>query len=177
MQKVISRREKIILYATIGVVAASVIFKIVLVPLFDRLETLDREITLTREKIKKYTRLLGQKESLQNRYNELVSQMGATEGQRKDTLVNALRGLESLAKTANIRIIDIRPEPAGTKTNKKEVLIELKSMGTMDGYVKFIYDIDNSLLLLRIRKLELSVKGNAQNLEGTMTIAASTLLD
>jgi hypothetical protein len=177
MQKVMSRRERIILYVTIAVVALSVVFKVFFAPLLARMQTLDRDIALTGEKINKYSRLLAQKDSLRSRYNDLISQMGTPEGQKKDTLVNALRGLENIARSAQIRIVDIRPQASGSQGSSKEVLIELKSAGSMEGFLKFIYDVQSSLLLLRVKKFELSAKGKAGNLEAVMTIAASTLLD
>jgi hypothetical protein len=40
----------------------------------------------------------------------------------------------------------------------------------MESHLRFIYALENSLLLLRIQKFELAAKTNAQALEGTFTI-------
>ena len=57
----------------------------------------------------------------------------------------------------------------------KEILIDLRTEGTQEGYLKFFYNIENSLALLRIKKFRLTAKTNTQTLEGSFSISQLSL--
>lgn len=175
MQKILTKREKLILYVTIGVIIFGIGFNFLLAPVLNKCSALNREINLTRIKLKKYRLLLSQKGNIQKKYNRFASKANLA-GTNKDALVNILSELEILAKEANIRIIDIRPQSTSESSSlHKEVSIELRAEGAIDGYLKFIYNIENSLSLLRIKKFQLSAKPNAQTLEGNFSISQFSL--
>lgn len=173
MQRILSRRERIILYATIGIIALVVIFNFALEPMLARNEQLNKDITVTRAKLKKYLQLLSEKESIQSRYATLSSRAlpEGTEG----VSVDVLSELEQLAKAANIRIIDIRPQNPGVANAYPQAFFELRAEGGMENYLQFIYRIENSLLLLRVTKLQLNVRPATQILEGVFLIAQISL--
>ena len=170
MQKILSRREKVILTVTMGVVIFSLGFNLFLKPILNRNGNLNKEINLTRTNLKKYLWLLSQKEYLQNRY-EKFSQTFKAQAQGEDILVSALSELENLAKASNMRILDMRPQSPKKLDLYTEALIELKIEGNMEGYLQFIYNIENSLSLLRIKKFQLNAKPNTPALEGTFSIS------
>lgn len=169
MKRLFTKREKVILFFTVAVIIFSIGFNFLISPVLKKNELLNKEINITRVKLSKYWRLLNQKEFIQNKYNKFSSASKLTE-QQQDTLMAALTELENLAKDANIHIIDIRPESSKSVALYKEILINLKTEGTIEGYLKFIYDIENSFLLLRIKKFQLSSKPNIQELEGSFYI-------
>ncbi len=170
MQRIINKREKIILYLTAGIIIFSLVFNFTLSPIIKKNELLSRQIVVTRGKLKKYLWLLSQKESIQNKQSEAVSVDDSTLT-GKDTLVNTLSELERLAKEANIRIVDIRPQTSKNLDAYKELMIDLRTEGDLEGYIKFIYSLENSLSLLKIKKLDLNVKPNTQPLEGAFAIS------
>jgi len=170
MIRVLSRRERVILYLTAGLIIFALFYNLLLAPVLDRNGELNGEIKRTRVKLSRYMRLLSQKESIQERYIKLNAAAGATD-QPAGILVSALSELEGLAKNTQIRIIDIRPSTSTSSTPRREILIDLRTEGTMEGYLRFIYDIENSLSLLRIRKLQLNAKPNTPILEGSFVIS------
>ena len=170
MIKVLTKRERIILYATIGIIIFTVVFNFLLAPILTKNDILNKEINITRIKLNKYLRLLSQRAYIQNKYNKFSSTFKIPE-QGGDTLVAALSELETLAKNANIRILDIRPQASKTSDIYKENLIEARTEGGMEGYLKFIYDIENSLSLLRIKRFQLNAKPGASGLEGSFSIS------
>ena len=167
MKKTINPREKIILFATIAVVLFSVIFKVAIAPIMDKNEALNRQINATRAKLKKYMRLVAQKEAIQKKYSELSSGVSIPE-QEAGTVVGVLSELEALAGKAGIRIIDIRPQ---STRGPKEVLIDMRAEGDVQGYLKFIYYVEQSLSSLSVKKFQLNAKPNSALLEGVFTIS------
>lgn len=171
MFRLLNKREKIISYLTIAMIIFSLGFRFLLSPLFSRWENLNKKIHFTRVKLKKYLRLLTQKETIQKRYNKFYAP-DKVSVQKEDIVVTALSELETLSKEANIRILDLRPQAAvKSRTLHQETLIELRAEGTMEGYLKFIYNLENSPSLLKIKKFTLTAKPNTQILEGSFSIS------
>lgn len=174
MQKILSGREKLILFATVGIIIFSVLFNFVIEPFFAKNDSLNKEINITRRKFRKYVQLLSQKDYIQNKYNRFSQNLKRPEA-GGDIFVSALTNIEDIAKASGIRIIDIRPQTQKGQAAFKEIIVELKTEGNMEGYLKFLYNIDNSLSLLRIKKFQLSSKANSPALEGNLSISQISL--
>jgi hypothetical protein len=177
MIKLLQKREKIILYLTLGVILFSLIFNFIILPVMGRYTNLNKEISIASAKLRKYTYLLGQKNEIEKKYADKFKSFSVPSEMRQDSLVAALSELENLAKNADIRIIDLRPQQ-GVKPGRgpyKEIMIDMRAEGSMDAYLKFIYDIENSLWILRIKKFQLLTKGNSTLLEGIFTISQVSL--
>ena len=173
MQKVLNKREKIFVFLTFGAIIFSVLFYFFIDPTLSRNTKLNQEISFTRSKLKKYMQLLSQKDYIRDRYSKVPFSKSAPEISQ-DTFINVLAEIENLAKLANIRIVDIRPQNSSEATYK-EVLLGLKTEGNVEGYIKFNYSIENSLFLLKIKRFQLNVKPNSVDLEGTFTISQPSL--
>lgn len=173
MQKIFTKREKLIFYLTIGVIAFGLAFNFILGPLLERYQDLNREISLNYAKLKKYQRLINQKDYLQGKYSRLPETILSKDS--GNIFVSALSEIENLAKAASITIVDIRPQSQNKIEAYREALIDLRTEGTMEGYLKFIYDIENSLSLFRIKKLSLTSRANAQTLEASFSISQLVL--
>lgn len=170
MLRILSKRERTILYTTLGVVIFTICFNFFIAPILAKNDYLNKEIALRRTKLKKYLWLLSQKDYIQSKYNKFSSTLQIS-GEQKDPLTNALSELENLAKNANIRIIDLRPQASRSSSLSREILIDLRAEGTMEGYLNFIYNLENSLSLLRIKRFQLSTKPNTPALEGSFSIS------
>ncbi len=170
MLKILSKRERTILYTTVGVFIFAVGFNFIIAPILNKNDSLSKEIILSRAKLKKYLWLLSQKDYIQGKYNKLSSTLKVS-AEEPDSLVAVLTELESLARNANIRIIDIRPQAPRGSDLHKELTIDLRAEGAMTGYLNFIYNLENSLSLLRIRKFQLTAKANSAVLEGSFSIS------
>jgi len=170
MQKILNKREKLILYITIGVVLFGVIFNLCIFPVFGKYSSLNKEIEVARTKYRKYQLLLSQKDYIQNKYKKFASEVNLSGSG------NVLSELEASAKAADIRIIDIRPQnPSESSKLYKEIIVDLRTEGTMEGYLKFIYLIENSLSLLRAKRIQLTAKSRGSPLEGSFSISQVSL--
>ena len=168
--RVLNKREKIIFYATMGTIISALVFNFVVLPVMARNERLNKEIGRTRFKLIKYLRLLSQKEVLENKYQKLFSDLKLTRT-KEDTLVGALSELERLAGSASIKIIDIRPQMNVETQNAEEIAIDLRTEGGIEGYLKFMYDLENSLSLLTVKRMQLLTQPTSQTIEGSFTIS------
>jgi hypothetical protein len=169
---ILNKREKLILYLTAAVIIFAVIFNFFIAPLLTKNDNLNREVALKKAKLQKYLWLISQKEGIKAEYAKFGPQAPVI-GEQQDALVAALSELENLAKNAGIRIVDVRPQLKETKERAdsyKEIFIDLRTEGSMNGYIKFLYSLENSLSLLKIKKFQLSAKPGSTSLEGSFSI-------
>jgi len=143
MQRILSRREKIILYLTVIIILVGIGFNFTIEPVLTKNSSLDKEIDITKSKLKKYLQLLSQKEYIQNKYNKFSESLLRPD-LSKDTSVKMLSEIENLAKESKVQILDIRPGNPKNADLYKESLIELRADADMESYLKFIYNIENS---------------------------------
>lgn len=175
MQRILSKREKTILFVTITVLVFSLFFNFAAVPVLRKKEILDEKIKVARMALEKYRFLLEHKEQIKKGEGEFFSRLGSTQ-EKEDTFVNALSSLEAFAGSSNIRIIDIRPQAAYDKQKAyQDVIIEVRAEGDLADFFKFIYAVENSLQLLKIKKIQLSAKANSPALEGNFLILQPAL--
>jgi type II secretory pathway component PulM len=170
MIKVLSKRERLIFYATVAVIIFAVLFNLLLAPLLSKNSELSRSVNYSREKLKKYLRLISQKESILKQYKAIMPNIDLQEITQQDTLVSSLSELEAMAKNAGVRITDLRPQQKSLGKEAGQVLIEMRAEASLAAYLKFIYALENSLTLLKISKFQLTSKPNAAVLEGSFTI-------
>lgn len=171
MIKVLTKREKTIFIFTVTVVCVAVVFNLFVAPLLNKNDTLNQNISTAKRKLKKYMELLNQADTVKAKYSKLASGIVLPE-ESADPVVQALSEIEEVAKNANIRILDIRPQPiSGKRSGRKEIVVDLRAEGTIENYLRLLYNIESSLSLLRIKKLQLSSNINSQALQGTLTIS------
>lgn len=175
MPRVLKKRERFLVYVILGLICSSFIFNFIAYPLWQKNQSLNNEITRTRLKLIKYLEVLNKKEGAQNNYPQ--SSLGVkTLEQKQDTLVAVLAELELLSQEASVKILDIRPQAITRSSSAKEASFDLRLEGDMEGYIKFIYKIENSLFLLRIKKMQLRAKTDSALIEGAFTITQSPLI-
>ncbi len=174
MARILSKREKAIVWVTIGAVVISIAFNFIIEPVLSKNADLNKEIELTRIKLAKYLELLRQKDSIQEKYSKFSETLQRSNAV-KNASVNVLAEIENLANEAKIQIIDIRPETAKAKELYKESLIELRTEGNIESYFQFLFSIENSPLLLTIKNFQLNARPNSQALEGIFSISQLSL--
>jgi DNA-directed RNA polymerase subunit F len=166
MAKILNQREKIVLWLTIGIIAAAVLLNYAITPLFQAGERTQREIVTARNKLKKYRALLGQKDTLAA-VAGIQDVQEKLSGKPRDSLVAVLFELENMAKKAGVQIVDIRPQ---VQKQNRQIMVDMRMEGALAQYISFIYDVEHSLLLFQIKRTQLGVKPNVAGLEGNFTI-------
>ena len=111
------------------------------------------------------------KDSIKNKYRQL-SFYSEAPGQNEDSLVATLSELEGLAKAADIRIIEVRPDTEIKNSgSNRQVSVVLRVEADMPGYFKFLRSLEDSVSLLTINKFLLTSMPDSQNLEGTFYLS------
>lgn len=170
MQRIFNKREKVFVFLAFGVVISSIGFNLLIAPVLKKNDALNREISINKARLNRYTRLLNQKEYIEEKYGEFAPGVSLSEESR-EARVSVLSELETLSEISNIRIIDLRPEAYRSQAAHAGIDIDLRTEGAMEEYLKFIYDIESSPFLLRIKRLQLNTRPNSPLLEGVFSIS------
>lgn len=146
------------------------LFNFVISPVLSKFTAVEDRIRISRAKLIRYMRLLSQEENIKDQYSSFSSEFRVPTDQ-KDNYLALLVELENLAKAADINIIDVRPQSRRKKQRYKELIVDLRTEGAIDAYMKFIYDLENSIFLLKIKRIQLTAKANAASLDGNISVS------
>jgi len=168
--RILTKRERAILFITLGVIAFSLRLNFILLPVVNSFQTLNHEIATSLLNLKKSLRLLSREQRIQQDYNQ-ISSLAQLEVGEEEVIALILAQLQNLANQASLRIVDVRPQASRDFGRYKEIVVELKQEGKIEGFLKFIYDLENPPYLLRIKKLQLNSKAAGGVLEGQILIS------
>lgn len=171
MTKIFTKREKVVLYITVSIIIFSIAFSYFIIPILTKDDDLNKEINAAKIKLQRYLQVINQKEYIQDKYNKFSGYAGTGVVIEEGASGGILSDLEGLAKASGVRIIDIRSQEPKKADLYKETIIDLRLEGAMEDYLKFIYSLENSLLLLRVKRIQLNAKPNSQVLEGSLSVS------
>jgi hypothetical protein len=170
MPKSLSQREKIFLVATVSLMFFAVAFNVFVVPMLSRNVQLNKNILASRSKLIKYMRLIKHKDLIENKYAQFNQAQGSTGSSNR--IITALAQLQDLAHNAGVLIVDIRPQGDYEQApGAEEITIDLRVEGAIQGLMKFVYNLENSLSLYDIKALQINSKANSSDLEARLTVS------
>lgn len=155
----LSKREKFIAFTTIILIVAVLIYVIIIEPLSKKWVHLNKEIASKSVKLKKDLRLLSKKNILEKEYKNYLNVI-KTDLSEEEESTNLLSDLETIAKNDSVAIVNIKPSPTKNLAFYKELIFDISLESSMDEILKFIYDVQSSRKLLKVKRLSLSAKAS-----------------
>ncbi len=175
MKNIFTKREKSIFFAIIAFLIFLMLFNFIALPLLEKNSELNKRIRDRRTKLETYLQLLSQKDFIEKRARELSLDF-TTDTFREEGPLAAMSILQGLTRSADVKIIEIRPQTVSKAVSASQALaIDLKTEGDIQGYLLFVYTLENSPFLLKIKKLQLTAKPNSSYLEGIFVITQPPL--
>jgi len=172
----LTKREKIILYSVVAVVAVSLIYSFAIEPLYRRWVRSNQDLSLAKIRLHKSLSVIANKEKTDAEY-ALYSERLMTAGSDEQEMTAILNTLEVIARSAGLKIINIKPKPAQDKQFYSRFIVDLETESDMRGLMKFIYDTRNSPLMLKVDRLSLNTKSSRDGLviRASLTISKFSL--
>ncbi len=149
--------RKLLLYVLSGLLAVLLVWQFVVAAVFERLDSLDRDIASRRATLEEIRRI---EREYHERHREFKLLESLLEGRSRD--YTPLSFLEELVSESglNYELVFREPRPmegeAGLMVSS--VRVELDEI-SMDELTEFLYEIENSPELLRIRNLNIRPRG------------------
>ncbi len=171
----LSKRESSVLYVTVVVVSLVVVDRMIVSPVFGKLNFLNNEIREKEASIKKNMRILGQKDKIiaeGERYSSVLSRNKTEE----EEATSMMKEVEGLANTSSVYLIDMKPGSVKKVGQSKQYIINLGCEAQMQQLAEFMYGIENSKELLTIEKYQIGPKSKDSSVARcTMTISKISL--
>jgi len=158
-----SKRERIILIATLVVIIASVFSAFVLEPLVRNFKDVNRQIASKRLKLIKSERLMKLKDRVHERFEALSPKLTA-EGSQEEEMAKLLSEIETLARKSNTRISGIKPAAIKKFSAYKKLTVEIDSETTVDSLIKLLYELQQSPQVLKVERLQMDAKSGGRDL-------------
>ena len=159
----ISKREKIILYAAISIISLSILDWLIINPVLNKLETLNKGIEEKEAGIKRNLRVVAYKDKIiaeSAKYEAFLDNYETEE----EEVTSILKEVERLANKGSLYLINMAPRRGAGKMGESiEYSITLTCEATMEEIIKFMHDIENSRRLLTIKRYELGPKSRDSN--------------
>lgn len=153
----VSKKERIGLMAAGIIVSLAFLDRLIINPINRRIQLINQEIKISEKHLRMGLRNLNQKEAVASEYTK-YGQYFKGAGSGEEITAAILSEIESLARRANMSLLDLKPQPSKDKGFYREYSVEVEAEGTMDSLVSFIYQLNASTQLLRAEKLRFNLK-------------------
>ena len=153
----LNTRERTILYALLAIVGVSLIYGFLIEPFFKRYKDINREANLVENKLQRALLIIKNKDNIDKEYATYAERL-KSEGSDEEEMTSMLNGLEILARNTNLRIVNMKPQAVEDKEFYKRFAVEIETESDMAALMRFIYDVKNSPILLKIDRLNLNTK-------------------
>ncbi|MBF0503693.1 MAG: type 4a pilus biogenesis protein PilO [Candidatus Omnitrophica bacterium] len=175
--KKLSTRETVILFITLGLVLAFIIFQWVIKPMQGSAIDIDDQFRLNHAHLVKARKMVAIKQEVEARYQNLVDVIGtaASEASQMTAMVSKI---ESTARDANVHIANIQPQKAVTQKEVTFFPVELQIDGQWLDIVRFLYMLQQKPNLYFIDELNVEKYSDAVNtLRGRIVVSSIRLVN
>ena len=170
-----SKKVKCLLCIAIVCVGFIVLNMILLRPLMGKSANLDRRIQLKRRMVENSLRLLSQKEDIQKESGKFAKFAKQRFSEEEET-ASFLDDIEDIAKKSQVLLVALRPYSAVKLDFYIEYKIELEAESEMNQLITFVYNLQNSENILRVRKFNISPKADNPNILRTNLTITTVLI-
>lgn len=151
---VLSKRERLIAIVTLSVLLIFVLDRFALTPFLDMNENIQREKVELITDIEHASKIFKQRKRIKKQWQNLVSN-----GLGNDPSVIESKVLHAIRKWSNdygLAISSIKPDRNGRdETIIKEIIFNVACKGSMDSVARFLLELENSSLPLKIKEFQL----------------------
>lgn len=154
----LSKRERLIFYATGLALFFGVMDRVVYQPVMDLFLELDQQILVQENQLRKNMRFLAVRDAVQARYSNYAA-YAVSSGFDEEEIAGLLNAIEGLARDAGLSLVNMKPKPLVTTELGKLYPVEVDVETNMDQLIKFIHGLYSSKYILGVKKMNLSPKG------------------
>jgi len=146
-------RERALGVSTLVVGALCLFYRAAFVPAVERLDGIYQEIHIHLKQLAADRRMVAQREEVSrvySRYAHLVQAVGSDEEETS----RLLGEVASLARLAEVTVVNLKPRPMETAGLAKLYQVEVETESSLAGLARFLYDVERSPQLLSVARLE-----------------------
>ena len=167
-----TKGEKTLGFMTAMIVFGALMYGFVIGPILDKINTIDTDISSTRDIIRRDRRILSFKHRIFEEYSKSNSYLDASQKSSEEIVATLLKKIESVSKDHSITIKDIRPGDTEMKPQFKVYKTSMDCEGTLADLLAMMTTLEQSDYLFQITRYTLAPKSKgADILKATFDIA------
>ncbi|MDD5005127.1 MAG: type 4a pilus biogenesis protein PilO [Candidatus Omnitrophica bacterium] len=171
----ISKRERVLFIVAVIIISLAAVQIFIIGPIYREYSRLNQEINIKRVRLEKNRRLIKEKNVVKEDFKEYGKQL-KTKGSDEKEMSSLLSEIEQIGNASGIYLSDVKPQKIKEMDFYKVMVVEIKFQATMQNLTKFIYEIQNSTLLLKVSRLQVNSKGGGSSLlEGILQVSKISL--
>lgn len=154
----LSKRERIILIASIACVGLFVAVKFVVDPVQAKRDKLESQRQQLLGDLNEAELLIGNHVRMRRKWNEMLS-----DGLRNDTEAESriLTALGEWSGAANMALSSIRPERVSSNRGLQEMIFTVAGKGSLESVARFLWQIETAVLPVKIKDMQLGSSSEA----------------
>lgn len=154
----ITRREKTLAVITLLAALTAVGFNFIIKPLAGRWNSLENDIREKKFLLKKHSRMLRDKEKIKKLHAKYTKYLKTKKLTSEIESAEALSNIERLARSANVRITNIKPLAPKSFDSYDKFTFRVATESNLQQLTRFIYDLQASEQLLKVERMVLRTK-------------------
>lgn len=151
-------REKKIFYVAVFFIFVMFAWHGLIVPSAGKFEELSDETFLMELKVRKAKTLIRQKDDILEEAKKFPNLERLAAGTDEEETARLLNLIEQTARNAGMSLSDVKPETVKTDKWTKRFEVNLQTESNLEQLIGFIYELEHSEQLLKIEKVETSLK-------------------
>lgn len=160
----LSAREKIILSVTLFIASGSILYGAAIGPFIKKWSGLDSQLAAKKVKLQKSLKLLNRHEFIgaeYKKYRHLIKPSGISDEQQMASL---LSGTEAIARKSGVYISVLKPQIVKDMPACQKFIAEVELDASMPDLIRFLYEIENSVDLLKVESVDINAKSEQKGL-------------
>ncbi len=169
--KRLSPRERRLFAWTSTVLGVAVGYNLILEPLWTQLNRSRQEMETETMQLKKYRRLLAEKEKFKKEF-EAVAQQSKMTGSEQEAMTQFMSQVEQMAALSGLPLKGLRPRPVSSLGKFRLFVVEIQADGAIGPITRFLHALESSPSLIKLDRLQLGVKGGPSGqIEAQMAVS------
>ncbi len=153
----LSKRERTIFYATVFIVSAFLLDRMILSPILFKIKQLDEAIRLQEETIEQSLIIVTQEKRIEAESERYVPYLSESQTEEKE-ITAFLKEVENIAKKSSVYLIDIKPSGKDVDGGSTKYFVKLNFEAQMDQVFHFFYDVTSFKQLIKLEDYQISPK-------------------
>jgi len=162
---VLSKRERIILIATLASVGLFIVNTFVIEPVQAKLDEMESQRQQLLGELNEGEMLIGNHRRMQEKWKVMLSDGLRNDAEAESRVLSALR---EWSGAASLALSSIKPERVASDKGLQEMIFTVAGKGSLDSVARFLWQIETAALPVKIKDMQLgssSESGDSMSLQ------------
>lgn len=163
------REKKLIILAVLTALGA-LVYTLIIEPVATHLIALEKQATHRAADLAHKARLVMDYREILSEYNRLRASVGEKKGPGEE-MAGVLIQIDEIARHNALDVTSLKPQNLQKMTGYREALVEVSIGSTISQLAHFLYDIEGTPALMRVRRFNLLGSNNEKTIKCNLLIS------